>query len=189
MNKQRLIRRLLLAVVVVALTTVVVVFVGYRQVTQNPDILLSKMEKEADMHLSKIRQTATKNGIREWHMDAESATLLTGKQTMLLVKPTVEVFMTDGDNVHLTADKGIIYTDSNRLAVSGNVVANSRLYRFRTESVVYTPETRELIADNRVHVSSGTVTLRANTMAMNVKTGITAFEGNVEGTICEDLEL
>lgn len=189
MNNRRLIKRILLTVVVLALTGTVVIFVGYRRVTENPRLLLSQIQKEADMQLNKIRQTATKNGIREWRMEAESATLLKEKQTMLLVKPNVEVFMKDGDNVHLTADEGIIYTDSNRLAVSGNVVATNRLYQFRTESIDYDPTTRELRADNPVTVTSDTVTLKANTMAMNLETSVTSFEGDVEGTISEDLSL
>jgi LPS export ABC transporter protein LptC len=152
-------------------------------------VLLSQIQKEADMHLSKIRQTATKNGIREWRMEAESASLLKEKQTMLLVNPNVEVFMTDGDNVHLTADEGIIYTASNRLSVSGNVVAQTRLYQFRTESVVYDPDTRELRADTPVKVSSKSATLKAKAMTIKLTTRITCFEGGVEGTISEDLRL
>ena len=188
-NNRHLLKRILLAVVVLALTATVVIFVGYRRVTENPEIILSRIQKEADMHLNKIRQTATKNGIREWHMEADSATLLKEKQRMLLVNPNVEVFMQDGDNVHLTADEGIIHTDSNRLVVSGNVVANTHLYRFRTESVVYDPDTRKLQADSPVYISSDSVTLRANTMDMNLTTHITYFEGGVEGTISEDIQL
>ncbi|WP_419662751.1 conserved uncharacterized protein, Lipopolysccharide-assembly, LptC-related [Desulfosarcina variabilis str. Montpellier] len=189
MNKRRLIKRLLLTVLALALTAMVIIFVSYRQVTQNPEVLLSQIKEEADMHLSKIRQTATKNGIREWRMEAESASLVNKKKTMLLVNPNVEVFMTDGDNVHLTADEGIIYTDSNRLAVSGNVVAKTRLYQFRTESVVYDPDTRELRSDTPITVSSESVSLKANTMTMKLSSRITFFEGGVEGTISEDFKL
>ena len=189
MNSRRLIKRLLLTVVTLALIATVVIFVSYRHVTQNPEVLLSQIKKEADMHLSKIRQTATKNGIREWRMEAESASLVNEKKTMLLINPNVEVFMTDGDNVHLTADEGIIYTDSNRLSVSGNVVAKTRLYQFRTESVVYDPETRELRSDTPISVSSESVTLKAKTMAMKLSSRITCFEGGVEGTISEDFQL
>jgi len=189
MKNRRLIKRLLLTVVVLALAATVVVFVGYRRVAQNPQIILSQIQKEADMHLNKIRQTATKNGIREWDMEAESATLVKEKQAIFLVKPNVEVFMNDGDNVRLTADKGTIYTNSNRLEVSGNVRANNRLYQFNTESLDYDPTARELRADKPVSVSSDSVTLKANSMAMNLETSITRFEGGVEGTISEDLQL
>ena len=71
--------------------------------------MLDRVKKEADMQLSKIHQTAMKNGIREWRLDAESATLVEKEKTMLLASPDVEFFMNDGDNVHLTADQGTIY--------------------------------------------------------------------------------
>ena len=189
MKHHRLIRRLLLGVTIVAIGATVVVFVGYRRVTRDPEALLTQIQKQADMHLDKIRQTATKNGIREWHMVAESATLLKEKHTMHLIKPDVEFFMTDGDNVHLTADEGQIFTNSNRLSVSGNVAASTRQYQFRTESLKYNPAKRELHADQPVTVSGEAFVLKAKRMAMNLDSRVTRFEGGVEGTISEDLQL
>lgn len=189
MNNRRLIQRILMAVAVLAIVVTVAIFIGYRRVTRNPEIILSQIQKQADMHLNKIRQTATKNGIREWHMEAESATLLKKKKTMLLIKPDVEFFMDDGDNVHLTANKGKIFTNSNRLTVSGNVIANTRLYQFNTESLKYDPAARELRADTPVTLSGQAFTLKANNMAMNLETNIARFEGGVEGIISEDLQL
>lgn len=187
--KGRWIKRTLIGIVALLLIATAVVFIGYRQAMQNPQIVLSQIEKEADMHLKKVRQTATKNGIREWHMEAESATLVNANHTMVLVNPDVEVFMTDGDNVHLTAKEGIIHTESNRLEVSGDVVATTRLYRFQTQSVVYDPEKRELRADTPVLISSASAELKAGTMQIDLKTNITRFEGDVKGTISEDLQL
>jgi LPS export ABC transporter protein LptC len=189
MKKKKLIQRVLLAVLVLTLAATVAVFVGYRQVSRHPDMILTQLQKKADMQLNKIRQTATKNGIREWRMEAESASLLKKRNTMLLVKPDVEFFMNDGDNVHLTAEEGIIYTNSNRMDVSGKVRANTNKYRFRTESLKYDPANRELSADTPVILSGRTFTLRADRMAMDLATNITRFEGDVKGTISEDLQL
>ena len=122
MKSRRLIQKLLVIVGVLALVATVAVFIGYRRVTREPDLLLAQIQKQADMHLNKIRQTATKNGIREWRMEAESATLLQKRHTMQLVRPDVEFFMQDGDNLHLTAEKGTIYTNSNRMQVAGQVI-------------------------------------------------------------------
>ncbi len=188
MKKRRLIQRVLLAVAILALAATVSVFIGYRRVTRNPEALLDLVQKEADMQLNKIRQTATKNGIREWRMEAESATLLENQKTMLLAKPDVEFFMDDGDNVRLTADKGTIYTDSSRIHVSGQVSANTSRYRFRAEALDYDPAMRELRADVPVTLSGELFTLRADSMTMNLKTNITRFEGGVEGTISEDFQ-
>jgi LPS export ABC transporter protein LptC len=189
MKNRLLIQRILLAVAVLAVVATVAIFIGYRRMTQDPKILMDRIQKQADMHLEKIRQTATKNGIREWRMEAESASLLKEKETVLLIKPEVEFFMEDGDNVHLTAEKGEIFTDSNRLNVSGKVVANTRDYRFNTELLKYDPARRELLADTPVTLSGQAFTLQANSMAMNLGTKITRFEGGVEGIISEYFQL
>lgn len=189
MKSRRLIQRVLLTIVVLALVTTIAVFIGYRRMTRTPEVLLDLVKKGADMQLNKIRQTAMKNGIREWQLEADSATLMEKEKTMLLVRPDVEFFMDDGDHVHLTADQGTIYTDSSRMNVSGQVSANTSLYRFQTESLDYDPAVRELRADKPVILSGQSFTLRADTMAMNLETSITRFEGGVEGIISEDLQL
>jgi LPS export ABC transporter protein LptC len=189
MKPRQLVQRVLLTVIVLALAATVSVFIGYRRMTKSSDLLLDLVKKEADMQLSKIHQTAMKNGIREWRLDAESATLLEKKKTMLLTRPDVEFFMNDGDNLHLTADQGTIATDSSHLHVTGQVSANTSLYRFWTDSLDYDPTTKELRADTPVTISGQSFTLRADSMAMNLETSITRFEGGVEGTISEDLQL
>lgn len=189
MNTHRLLKRVLLSVSILALAATVIVFIGYRRASRNPQTLLALVQKNADMKLNKIRQTAMKNGIREWRMEAESATLVEKQKTMLLIHPDVEFFMQDGDNVHLTADRGTIYTDSSRISVSGQVSATTSRYRFQTESLNYDPEKRELRADTPVDISGQAFTLNANRMALDLESNITRFEGGVEGTISEDLQL
>ena len=189
MNGRKLARRILLSVAAVTLAGTIAVFIGYRQVTRNPEILLDLVQKEADMRLDKIRQTATKNGIREWRLEAESATLMEKEKTMLLIRPEVEFFMQDGDNVHLTADQGTIYTDSKHLTIAGQVSANTSRYRFQTEVLDYDSDKRELRADTPVKISGRSFSLHAGSMALNLETKITRFEGGVEGTISEDFQL
>ena len=189
MKSRRLIQRVLLSIVVLVLAGTIIVFIGYRRMTRNPEVLLDLVKEQADMRLNKIRQTAMKNGIREWRLEAVSATLLEKEKTMLLVSPDVEFFMDDGDHVRLTAEQGTIYTDSSRMTVSGQVSANTSLYRFETETLDYDPAARELRADTPVSLSSKSLSLHADTMTMNLETSITRFEGGVEGIISEDLDL
>lgn len=188
MKHRRLIQRLLISVVVLILAATAIVFIGYRRITRNPDDLLDLVKKNADMQLSKIHQTAMKNGIREWRLDADSATLQEKEKTMLLDNPDVEFFMDDGDNVHLTADRGTIFTDSSRIQVAGQVSASTNRYRFQTEALGYDPASRELRSETPVALTSQSYTLRADTMTMNLDTHIARFEGDVKGTISEDLQ-
>ena len=187
MKRRHLIQRVLLGLMALTLVAVVVVFVGYRRITRNPDALLAVVKKEADMQLNKIRQTAMKNGVREWRLDAESATLLEKKQLVLLTAPEVEFFMQDGDNVFLTANQGTIYMDSNRIDVSGQVSARTRQYRFQTETLRYDPNARQLHTDSAVTLKGQAFTLDAAAMAMDLETSIARFEGGVKGSISERL--
>jgi len=188
MNSRRLAQRILLTIVILALAATITVFIGYRRITRNPEVLLDLVKEKADMQLNKVRQTAMKNGIREWRLEADSATLLEKEKTMLLASPNVEFFMNDGDHVHLTAEQGTIYTDSSRMTVSGRVSANTSLYRFQTEALDYDPAARELRTETPVALSGKSFTLHADTMTMNLETSITRFEGGVEGIISEDLK-
>ena len=188
MKHRRLIQRVLIAVVILTLSGTAIVFIGYRRITRNPDVMLDLVKKKADMQLSKIHQTAMKNGIREWRLDADSATLEEKEKTMLLDNPDVEFFMDDGDNVHLTADRGTIFTDSSRIQVAGRVSASTNLYRFQTEALGYDPASRELRSETQVTLSGRSFTLRADTMTMNLDTHIARFEGDVKGIISEDLQ-
>jgi LPS export ABC transporter protein LptC len=189
MMTSRLLKRLLLAVAVVSLAAVVAVFVVYRQVTQHPEAVLEQLQKDADMHLKTIRQTATRNGIREWRLEAASATLMESTQSVSLTDPKVEFFMEDGDHVHLVADRGTISTQTSHMQVAGQVCATTSQYRFRTDALDYDPDSRQLRTDTPVTITGQAFTLKADTMVMNLKTNITRFEGGVEGTLSEDLQL
>ena len=189
MKSGRLIQRVLLGIAAFSLIAVIVVFIGYRRITTQPQPVMDLIQKAADMHLDKVRQTASKNGIREWQMEAVSATLLDDKKIMELDRPDVEFFMADGDDVHLTAKRGRIHTGSNRMTVSGDVAASTRLYRFFSDSLEYDPKRRELRSETPVTLSGDTFTLTAARMAMNLDTRVTRFEGGVEGTISDDFQL
>ena len=189
MKRHKWLQPVLLSIVVLVLSATIAVFIGYRRMTQPSDVLLDIIKNKADMQLKKIRQTAMKNGIQEWRLEAESATLMESENTILLTKPEVEFFMKDGDNVYLTAELGTIYTNSSRLQVSGKVSAKTNLYRFQTETLNYDPNTRELQSKAKVTLSGQSFSLQANSMAMDLKTNITRFEGGVEGTLSEDFQL
>jgi len=190
MKHRRMLQWILLGVGVLALTATVTLFLGYRQVTQQPQVILDQLQKKADMHLSRVRQTATKQGVREWHLDAQSATLIEGRQTMLVVKPEVEFFMQNGETVYLTAEQGKIHTESSAMHVSGQVSVDNGHYRLRTESLEYDPVRRELRSATPVTLSGDAFTLRSDRVTLDLETNITHFEGNVEGSISEaDLEL
>ncbi|MDL2274523.1 LPS export ABC transporter periplasmic protein LptC [Desulfosarcina sp. OttesenSCG-928-G10] len=182
-SRRVLIQRLLMAAGGVGIIAIIVMFITYRQITRHPEQVLDLIQKQADMHLDKIQQTATKNGVREWYLEARSATLRDGQKQVHLDHPEVEFFMEDSDNVHLSADQGVIYTDSNRITLSGHVFARTAAHRFDTELLDYDPEHRELRADTPVTLTGDGVMIRARRMTINLDTRVVLFKGRVEGII------
>ena len=189
MKSGKLVQRVLIAVAAVSFIAVAAIFIGYRQFTQKPEQVIDLVHKAAEMHLDKVRQTASKNGIKEWQLEAASATLLDGKTRVVLEAPDVAFFMSDGDNVHLTAKRGNIFTDSSRMTVAGDVVASTRQYRFSSDALEYDPASRELRSDTPVTLTGKTFSLKADHMAMNLDTRVTRFEGGVQGTISDAFQL
>jgi hypothetical protein len=62
-----------LTLILVAIGTVAVIFIGYKQVATAPEQLLSSIKDGANLSLGKIRQTATRDGKKEWRLEAGSA--------------------------------------------------------------------------------------------------------------------
>ncbi len=189
MMPPRLLKRLLLIVAVVSLAATIAVFIGYRRVTRRPQAVREHIQEQADMHLKTIRQTATRNGIREWHLEAASASLMESEETVLLTNPNIVFFMDDGDHVHLVAERGAVSTQSSHVQVSGKVDARTSRYRLQTDALDYDPESRQLRANSAVIITGQTFSLKAGKMSINLKTNITRFEDGVEGIISEDLQL
>lgn len=190
MKHRRLIQRVLLGMGLLVLAVTVALFLGYRRVARQPDVILHQLQKQAEMHLKQVRQTATRQGVREWRLEAQSATLIDGRETMLVLNPQVTFYMKTGETVHLTADQGKIHTDTSAMTVSGRVTADNGSYQFQTESLQYDPVKRELRSNLPVTLSGDAFALRADGMTLDLETNITRFEGNVEGSISEgELEL
>jgi len=62
-----------LAFITIALTAVIAVFINYRRILENPEKLISSFPVDSNLSIGKIHQTSTKNGVKEFSLDAASA--------------------------------------------------------------------------------------------------------------------
>jgi LPS export ABC transporter protein LptC len=143
----------------------------------------------ASMALANVRQTSVKDGIKEWHLDAVAATLLEAEHKMILEQPTVEFFMQNGETMTLTAQKGVLDTESNDIEVSGNVIVRHQTYTLMGEAFAYTHANQRLFSQAPVEISSERMNLTAERMTVDLKTQETELAGNVKGRINESLSL
>ena len=182
-NKQ--LRRLLVLILILAAGTPIALFVIYRKVSSDPQKVMEVIKNEADMVFKNVEQTALRNGVDEWRLKAESAYLMESQKKMILEKPKVEFFMENGNNVFLTAQKGIYKIESKDIQVSGNVVVIQNNYTLKTEQLVYKYDKRRLISKNPVQITGTKFDLTAGSMNIDLTRNQGLFADGVTGVFDE----
>ena len=179
---------ILLIVILLAIGTVVTVFIGYRTVSNAPEMLLSSIKDGANLSLGKIRQTATRDGKKEWSLEAGSAHYMENEKKAVLKDLYITYFLEDNREVYLNADQGILNTDTNDIDFSGNVVIRNEDYRLTTEQLSYEHKRRFIFTDNPVNISSGTAELSADSATYDLEADKIVLTGNVETAISRAFE-
>lgn len=157
-----------------------------RQGLDSARIPLPKAASKAVMALSKVRQTATKDGVVQWNLEAATAELEAGTGRMILQSPEIKFFLEDGSQVYLTAEKGILHTRENNMEVQGNVHLRSDRYTLVTEALAYDHERRLITTSRAVEISGRTIRLHAAAMTFNLSTNQARFSGPVKGILNEN---
>ena len=178
----------MLAVILVTVGTVVSVFIGYQKVSNVPDLLLDSIKDGANLSLGKIRQTATRDGIKEWSLEAGSALYIENEKKAVLKNLFITYFLKDRSEVYIEAEQGILQTDTNDIEVSGNVVVRNESYQLKTRRLTYEHERRLIISNDPVHISGDDVELSAATLKYDLNANKIVLRGNVEAAISRDFE-
>ena len=174
---------ILLIVILLAIGTVVTVFIGYRQVSNAPELLLSSIKDGANLSLGKIRQTATRDGKKEWSLEAGSAHYIENEKKAVLKDLFITYFLKDNKEVYLNADQGILNTETNDIEFSGNVVIRNEEYKLKTEKLDYQHERRFISTDVPVHISGDGADVTANSLTYDLNANKIVLTGNVVATI------
>ena len=174
---------ILLIVILLAIGTVVTVFIGYRQVSNAPELLLSSIKDGANLSLGKIRQTATRDGKKEWSLEADSANYMEAENKVDLKNLSVVYFLEDNREVYLKADQGILQTDTNDIEFSGNVVIRNEDYRMKTEHLNYEHGQRIIICDQSIRISGQGAELTAESAKYDLNADKIVLKRNVVATV------
>lgn len=134
--------------------------------------------------LGKVSHTATRDGVKEWSLEAESAQILEEENRVVLSQLSVVFFTKEGE-VFLTARKGLLQTDTKDIEVTGNVVVKNEGYRLESEKLQYERRRHVLLTNEPVEITGESSRLTADSMAFDLRTNKTYFKGNVEGVFSE----
>lgn len=188
MSTQKL-KILILSVVLIIFGIIGAVFMNYRRMLDRPDIPLSSFKRDAQISLDRVRQTATRDGIKEWRLDAGSAEYNNDSRQALLKDLSVTFFLTDGRQIDMTAREGTLKTDSNNMIAFGDIVVVFEQFRLNTERLHYEHDRRVISAQDPVRIRGNSFDLRADAMSFDLNTKQSVLKGNVKGTFVEQLQL
>ena len=178
----------LILVILVTIGTVAAVFIGYRRVVTAPEQLLSSIKEGANLSLGKIRQTATRDGKKEWSLEAGSAHYVENEKKAVLKDLFITYFLKDNREIYLEAEEGILRTDTNDIEFSGNVVIRNEGYRLKTRRLSYEHERRLIFSNDPVQVSGEDVNLSARSLEFNLNQNTILLSGKVEASISRDFD-
>lgn len=184
--KKRL-KQLLAGCIVLFFGAIITVFIVYRQHSDISDNILLK--KAADIAIDRVQQTSVRDGIKEWTLDAASASLTDIQKRAVFEKPSVTFFLKDGKTLSLTAKHGIVQTDSNSIEANGSVMLKKEDYQLETERLQYENDKRKFSVTAPVSISGHDIHLSADAMSYDLNTNQLFFKGNVKGVFSESFSL
>jgi len=175
--------------IIVMLGVMITVFTGYRRVMNEAESLVSSIQDGAGMAISCVRQTAVRNGVTQWCLDAVSAEYNNAEERAVFTGPSVTFFMEGREKIVMTAAKGMVQTDSNNISVSGDVVVKDDTYVLKTQRLNYDNAGQMFFTDVPVALTGTDFDLTADSASLDMKTQQAVLKGNVRGILSEDIEL
>lgn len=168
---------------------ILALFMGHRRLSSPDRSLISAVDNQANISLGKVHHTATRNGIKEWALDAQSALIINAKNQAIFQDLTLTFFPKNSAKVYLTSQQGILHTDSNDIEVSGNVVVHNDQYRLTTETLHYKHKERVLFSDVPVDIISQTARITGDSMSHDLDANQTTLKGNIKGIFSDHIIL
>jgi LPS export ABC transporter protein LptC len=180
---------LLLATIVIALSAVIAIYIQFRSETNVVKPKVESDEPDAMLSVNKIQQTATRDGKKEWSLEASSGHYLDETRQLLLKEVKVTFFLKDQNEIILLADEGTLSTDTSNIEVSGNVILKNDEYSLLTENLNYVHDQRVLYSKAPVRISGASAELAAKSLSFELDTKRLTLDGGVATTIDENFAL
>ncbi|MDY6953499.1 MAG: LPS export ABC transporter periplasmic protein LptC [Thermodesulfobacteriota bacterium] len=165
---------------------VLVVFGGawaaYCGCSQEPKTVVATLPKDQgeDMRLSQIHHVASRDGIKEWALDAESVQYQKTENRTVLKHLSATFFLKDSRRIHLTSRDGILLTETKDLEVSGDVVVRSGPYELNADRLHYDHENRSISTDGPVVMKGRGIDLTGKGLVFSLHTERALIKHDVE---------
>lgn len=188
-KKPRVLKAVFALFIVTTISLLLFAFFNYRRILDQPEQLIAAIQPGVDMAINEIHQTATRNGKKEWQLDAATAHYLDAEKKILLKQLAMTFFLDDQPPIHLTADSGTLETETRNVTVNGHVKLKNEDSRLLADELHYRHEKQFLFAQSPVEIIGDGFHLNADSMTLELGKKRAVLKGNVKGTFSGDLSL
>ena len=124
-----------------------------------------------DMRLDKVHyEQIDEDGRREWELFAKGAQYEKDNKKVALTSITVSFFSREGTVYKLAADRGELFTESQDVNLSGNVVAETAEgYTIRTDTIKYIARDKKVSTADPVSFSSREMVMTGKGMVIDLE--------------------
>jgi len=179
--------RLLLILVLIFI--IVCLFAIYFYEKFSADTLLIKnikVDSNAALLLSSMHQTATKNGVKEWTIDATSAKLLKNKNKVIMENVSIVFFMKNLKKIYLSSKHGTLDTKTHDMTFTDNVTVRHAGYTLETEILHYDPKRHMIYSTTHVRIKDHDSMIDGDSLKIDLNKNRTILNGNVKGRFSEN---
>jgi LPS export ABC transporter protein LptC len=159
-----------------------VAFLVWLTLTPEPDKKLppQKPEVAADLKLDRVHYTETREGVKEWELEATSAVFFKEENTVMLDNVRATFYGKDQENYILIGEKGKYNTQTKVIEVYDGVkIDSSDGYHLRTRSLKYQSEQRELHTSDPVEMEGPDLEVNGVGMIVELSTQRVKILGGV----------
>jgi len=162
--------------------------VRFHDLKKDPEAALALLPENSDGSLNNIHHVATRDGVKEWTLDAESVRYKKSENKSILKGVTITFFLKNGESVQVTGDDGVFLTDTKNMEISGNVVVRNGSNEMKTERLRYDHKNRSVFTDTPIAVQGDGIRLRGNNMAFSFGSEQATVSGDVDA-VFENLSM
>ncbi|MDO9111467.1 MAG: LPS export ABC transporter periplasmic protein LptC [Desulfatirhabdiaceae bacterium] len=162
------------------------IFIKNRYLSQDPVKLITSIQQNASLAIGNIHQVSTRDGVKEWILDARSAHVIDETKQLMLEDVTVIYFIKNGEEVRLTASRGVLKTETKDIEVTGQVLLIYSEYTLETEKMNYDHGRRILFSSTPVNIIGNTINISAGSMKYDLTANQTWFQQKVEVLLREN---
>ncbi len=147
-----------------------------------------KIDAKAALTLSRMHQTSSKNGIKEWTLEAASAKLLKEENLAVMEDVTLVFYLAGNQRVALTSKQGSLDTKQHDMTFSGEVTVTHTDYILTTDKLHYEKKRHILYSNGTVVIKGKNSTIEADSFHTDLNRKKAVLMGNVKGKFSETLD-